>query len=65
MEVRQMLLKKLDSEKLERITAGSDQFCCWGNGQGCNCTSSNGSRFKGSFDGWIKHMEQTMDVSLQ
>lgn len=56
-----MLMQKLEGEKLKRVKAGVDGFCCWGGpGDGCDCTSST-SGFSSISDVWTSRLEFLQD----
>jgi len=51
-----MIKKTILGEKVMSAIKGGD-FCCWGGpGDGCDCTSSNGELFVGSFEIWLKRL---------
>lgn len=50
-----MLIQKLEGEKLREVRAG-DEFCCWTDGEGCDCTDES-TNFVTPFSAWIKDME--------
>lgn len=50
-----MVMQKLEGEKLKRVKAGVDGFCCW-DGGGCDCTPESVS-FAQESGGWLDNME--------